>query len=109
MSMWTPVNALVVALALLWTGAAVRVWQAPPTHAARDGVALEYRLDVNAADAATLQLLPGIGPGLAARVVERREREGAFATAADLQRVSQVGPVTVQALEPWVRFGPAER
>jgi competence ComEA-like helix-hairpin-helix protein len=36
------------------------------------------RLDLNAADASDLEKLPGIGPMLAARIIEHRTRNGRF-------------------------------
>lgn len=53
------------------------------------------RVSVNQANAAQLQRVPGIGPSLAARILEDRERNGPFAGVDDLQRVKGVGPVLV--------------
>ncbi len=50
------------------------------------------RVDLNRATVADLEALPGIGPVLAARIVEHREQHGAFASVEDLQRVRGVGP-----------------
>jgi len=55
------------------------------------------RIDVNRADVADLQRLPGIGPALAARIVEAR-RERPFGSLDDLQRVSGIGAATVARL-----------
>lgn len=56
-------------------------------------------IDVNSASAAELELLPGIGPTLAQRIVEDRERNGPFATVEDLDRVSGIGPRTIEKLK----------
>lgn len=56
-------------------------------------------IDVNRASAAELELLPGIGPGLAARIIEDRAQRGAFASVADLERVRGIGPRTVLRLD----------
>lgn len=45
-------------------------------------------VDVNRDDAATLALVPGIGPTIAARIVALREREGAFASLDELLDVA---------------------
>jgi competence protein ComEA len=58
------------------------------------------RIDVNRASVAELQLLPRIGPTLAARIVEERERSGAFRDLADLGRVRGIGPRTLERLAP---------
>ncbi len=50
-----------------------------------------YGVDVNTAGAAELEELPGIGPSLARRVVERRQSGGPFETPEDLLEVSGIG------------------
>ncbi len=52
------------------------------------------RIDLNAAAARDLELLPGIGPTLAQRIVADRTARGAFASASELVRVHGVGPKT---------------
>ena len=49
------------------------------------------RININTAGAAELEGLPGIGPSLAAAIVEERERGGPFAVPEDLLRVSGIG------------------
>jgi competence protein ComEA len=49
-------------------------------------------VDLNAADAAELEGLPGIGPALAARIVEYREANGPFTSVDELADVSGVTP-----------------
>lgn len=60
--------------------------------------AIARRIDVNTAPPAELELLPGIGPALAARIVEHRESQGRFGSVDDLQRVKGIGPKTVEKL-----------
>ena len=55
-------------------------------------------VNINAADAATLQTLPGIGPAKATAIVADRTANGPFATCSDLQRVRGVGAATVSGL-----------
>lgn len=50
------------------------------------------RLNVNQADARALEGLPGIGPALAARIVDYRRRHGPFHRPEDLQNVAGIGP-----------------
>ena len=49
------------------------------------------RLNLNRASAGDLQLLPGIGPALAHRIVRDRETRGAYDSVADLERVRGIG------------------
>lgn len=57
------------------------------------------RVDLNRADLASLEQLPGIGPALAGRILELRGREGPFRAVEDLLEVSGIGPVTLERLE----------
>ena len=57
-------------------------------------------LDVNLASAAQLERLPGVGPALAARIVDVRAREGPFGSVDDLRRVRGVGVATLERLRP---------
>lgn len=51
--------------------------------------------DINHADSSALVHLPGIGPGLAGRIVRYRERHGSFVSVDSLLRVPGIGPATV--------------
>jgi len=54
-------------------------------------------VDLNSADVAALEGLPGVGPALAARIVEER-KEGLFQGIEDLVRVHGIGIATVERL-----------
>lgn len=56
-------------------------------------------INLNQADAGELDVLPGIGPVLAERIVADREANGPFASLDDLGRVAGVGDAIVGALE----------
>lgn len=62
-------------------------------------------VDVNAADAALLETLPGVGPVLAARIVEHRLAHGPFSDLASLRAVSGIGPALSARLADLVAFG----
>jgi len=66
-------------------------------------VAADPRIDLNAADAAQLETLPGIGPVLAARIVAWREEHGRFTSVAELTEISGIGPRLFAQLESLVR------
>ena len=59
-------------------------------------------LDVNHADAATLARLPGVGSGLAQRIVEARERRGRFDSPEALRYVLGMGPKKLAAIRPFI-------
>lgn len=55
-------------------------------------------VDLNSADALALESLPGVGPALAARIVEDRQAHGPYKSVDALDRVSGVGPATISRL-----------
>ena len=57
-------------------------------------------VDINAADASALEALPGIGPSLAAAIVEHRRRNGPFSSVDELIEVSGIGPVKLEQIRP---------
>jgi competence protein ComEA len=63
-------------------------------------------VDVNTASAEELDALPGIGPALAARIVEHRARGGRFRSLEALAEVPGIGPATVERLRPLARATP---
>lgn len=60
-------------------------------------------LDLNTAAVADLQLLPGVGPKLAARIVDERQRRGGFHALDELSDVKGVGPQTLARIKPLMR------
>jgi competence ComEA-like helix-hairpin-helix protein len=60
----------------------------------------QARVDPNTASAGLLETLPGVGPVLAARIVEERTRNGPFARAEDLLRVKGLGAATLARVRP---------
>jgi competence protein ComEA len=59
-------------------------------------------VNVNTASVTELERLPGIGPSVAARIVEHREQNGAFKAAEDLMLVRGVGEKTFERIKPYV-------
>ena len=64
------------------------------------------RVNVNAADAQTLQLLPGVGPVVSARVIADREANGPYPTLDAMTRVSGIGPRTIERISALAFAGP---
>jgi hypothetical protein len=63
------------------------------------------RVDPNTADAATLELLPGVGPGIADHIIAAREAGVVFRSADDLEAVRFIGPGLVERVRPWTEYG----
>jgi competence protein ComEA len=67
-------------------------------------LALGVPIPLNTASATDLAALPGIGPALADRIIERRRAAGPFGSFDDVGRVSGVGPKLVKVLKRYTRL-----
>jgi len=63
-------------------------------------------VDLNGATATELAQLPGVGPGLAARIVAHRKANGPFRRPEDLLEVKGVGEKAFLRMRPHVKAGP---
>lgn len=76
-----------------------------PRPGTRTSIGARQRaVDVNRADRARLQTLPGIGPALAERIIAAR-RAQMFTSLEDLLRVRGIGPATVRQLRSHATVG----
>jgi comEA protein len=78
--------------------------ESPPkiTTAPQSGKSADGKIRINYATAKELESLPGIGPVLAVRIMEYREKHGAFKSAAQLKNVSGIGDKKYAALKDMV-------
>ncbi len=75
-----------------------------PSASEKEGGAQGRVINVNSASATELDVLPGVGPATAARIVESRVRQGRFRSLEDLDRVKGLGPKKLEALRPHISF-----
>jgi competence protein ComEA len=73
-----------------------------PAHAAPQTMTQAARINLNTASRAELERLPGIGGGLAARIIEHRERHGAFRRVEHLIIVRGISERRFETLRPYV-------
>lgn len=88
----------IAAAAIAYSGRSAPALKAAPTFA----------VNINTADAATLELLPRIGPALARRIIEHRAAHGPYGALGDLDRVPGIGSATLERLRPHITFGAGE-
>ena len=96
--------ALVLALAGVTAGRAV----AAPPAAPKAAVSEARPIDINTADSATLESVPGIGKSLSQRIVSFREKNGPFQSVDDLLKVQGVGEKSIQKLRPYLTVSKAK-
>jgi comEA protein len=65
-------------------------------------------VDINRASEKELEKLPRIGPAMARRIVEERNRRGGFRRVEDLLEVKGIGPKTLETIRPYICVGGSE-
>ena len=96
------------ALAAVLLALALTRWLITPTPTPEPPSASSYRININTAPRAELQLLPGVGPALADRIITARIKKP-FTTPEDLRRVNGIGPKLAPRMAPYVRFTESTR
>lgn len=66
----------------------------------------ERRININLANADRLRELPGIGPAYAQRIIDWRNKYGAFTSAEQLLEIHGIGPVRLEEIRPLITLRP---
>ena len=85
--------------ALLVSGTALAAGKPAPTS----------KVNLNTASVQQLTTLPGVGPQLAARIVEYRQKSGTFRSTQELMNVKGVGEKNYAKIEAWLSVGEAPK
>lgn len=88
------VAAALLAAFVLTTGPAFAAAQAPAG-----------KVNLNTATVAQLEDLPGVGPALAARIVEHRQKNGAFKSVEDIMAVKGIGEKNFSKIQSHLSVG----
>ncbi len=62
------------------------------------------QISINTADVNDFESLPGVGPALAKRIIEYREKNGGFKTISDLKKVKGIGDNLFKRIEPFIKL-----
>lgn len=65
---------------------------------------MAVRIPINRAWTEELELLPGVGPALAERIIVYREKHGEFKTLSDLKNVKGIGDKVLQKIKPFIKL-----
>jgi competence protein ComEA len=74
-----------------------------PVHAEKAAPA--SKVNINSANAQQLEALPGVGPALAGRIVEYRQKSGGFKSAQELLNVKGIGEKNFAKIQAYVVVG----
>ena len=88
------VTAALLAALVLTAGPAFAAAQAPAG-----------KINLNTATVGQLEDLPGVGPALAARIVEHRQKNGAFKSVEDVMAVKGIGEKNFSKIQGFLSVG----
>ena len=71
----------------------------PPVQPPSGQPATGGKVNINTADLAALESLPGIGPSLAQRIIDHRQTNGPFERIEDIMDVSGIGEATFEGIQ----------
>jgi competence protein ComEA len=80
--------------------------QAPAQPTAPQAPPAEALVDLNNASSAELERLPGVGPRMAERIIEYRDRTGGFKKIEELMNVQGIGEKIFLNLKPLITITP---
>lgn len=88
---------LFLTILVLWVTQGFCAKKKPPPHP----------VNLNTAGAEELQLVPGIGPATADKIIEARKNYGRFKSVNDLQAIRGIGPKKLEKMRKYLTVGAA--
>jgi competence ComEA-like helix-hairpin-helix protein len=92
--MWTRTLVLHLSLCLLFVALSSATKKPPPQP-----------ININTADSTQLQLVPGIGPSTAEKILQMRKSYGAFKSVNDLMAIRGLGPKRLEKMRKYLTVG----
>ena len=94
---------------LIWTGDSLSITTnidrtTAPKIPARIAPLFFQKFDINQADVDLLQIIPGIGPQLAKRIITERHTNGGFTNSDQLLNIAGIGQKRRELLMEWIKF-----
>ena len=102
------ISGLMTMLMVVGLTAVTQAQDAKPQTSSRRAAqpAVTTPININTATAPELEALPGVGPAMAARIVEYRTKNGGFKKVEDLMNVKGIGEKTFLKLKSLVTIAP---
>ena len=97
---------VLLALNLAATATAAQATTAKPTTAKATAITIGAPINLNTATAEQLATIPGVGPRMAERIIDYRQKSGAFKKVEDLMNVSGIGEKNFLKMRPLVTVTP---
>ncbi len=107
MRRFTFVMAILVAALVVASGAQAQTQ--PKKAPAKAAATAASPVNLNTATPTQLETLPGIGPAAAKRIVDYREKNGAFKKIEELMNVKGIGEKSFLKLKPLITVGGASK
>lgn len=99
MKKWILILTALIAFGLVFTGPALGDGKVSVGKAQK---VLSKKININKADAETLQQLKGIGPKLADKIIAYRDAHKKFKSVEELMEVSGIGEKVFKAIKPFI-------